>query len=56
LSDDSPKKDLMMSPTQYVVQCAKLDAELEVARKAGDLPRMQRALAGLTALRMAMYG
>jgi len=45
-----------MSPTQYVVQCAKLDAELDSARTAGDLPWMQRALAGLTALRRAMYG
>ncbi len=45
-----------MSPTYYVVRQAKLEAELETARKAGDVMRMQVALAGLTSLRRAMYG
>jgi hypothetical protein len=45
-----------MSPTQYEVSRAKLDEELESARKAGDVPRMQMSLAGLTALYSAMYG
>jgi hypothetical protein len=53
---DSSKGNPMMSPTQYQVSRAKLDAELEAARKAGDVPRMQMSLAGLTALRRAMYG
>jgi hypothetical protein len=45
-----------MSPTYFEVQRAKLDAELEVARKAGDLPQMQFLLAGLTGLYRAMFG
>jgi hypothetical protein len=45
-----------MSPTRYVVTKARLNAELETARLAGDMPGMQRALAGLTSLRRAMYG
>jgi hypothetical protein len=45
-----------MSPTYFEVQRAKLDAELEIARKAGDLPQMQTSLAGLTDLYRAMYG
>jgi hypothetical protein len=45
-----------MSPTYfYVVHRAKFDAEVEIARKAGDITGMQRALAGLTALNRAMY-
>jgi hypothetical protein len=39
-----------MSPTQYELSRAKLDAELEAARKAGDVPRMQMSLAALIAL------
>jgi hypothetical protein len=45
-----------MSPTYCVVHRVKVDAELEIARKAGDIAGMQRALAGLTALNRAMYG
>jgi hypothetical protein len=45
-----------MSPTQFAVRRAKLDAELEVARRAGDVPQMRSSLAGLTALYTAMYG
>jgi hypothetical protein len=45
-----------MSPTYYEVHRARLDQELEIARKAGDMPRMQAALAGLTSLNRAMYG
>jgi hypothetical protein len=45
-----------MSPTYCVVHRVKFDAELEIARKAGDIAGMQRALAGLTALNRAMYG
>jgi hypothetical protein len=50
------REDLKMSPTYYVVHRVKFDAELEIARKAGDIAGMQRALAGLTALNRAMYG
>jgi hypothetical protein len=35
---------------------ARLDADLETARRTGDMPSMQRALTGLTSLRRAMYG
>lgn len=45
-----------MSPTYYVVHRAKFEADLEAARQAGDLTRMQSALAGLTNLRRCMYG
>jgi hypothetical protein len=45
-----------MSPTQFAVRQAKINAELETARKAGDMLRMQIALAGLTSLNRAMYG
>ena len=45
-----------MSPTQYELSRAKLDAELDAARKAGDVPRMQMSLAGLIALFKSMYG
>jgi hypothetical protein len=34
---------------------AKLDAELEAARKAGDVPRMQMSLAALIALFNSMH-
>ena len=44
-----------MSPTQYELSRAKLDAELEAARKAGDIPRMQMSIAGLIALFKSMY-
>jgi hypothetical protein len=44
----------MMSSTYYAVHSAKFDAELEKARIAGDLPRMQVALSGLDALRRAI--
>jgi hypothetical protein len=45
-----------MSPTQFVVRAAELNKQLEAARRVGDIPRMQRALSGLTSLRRAMYG
>jgi hypothetical protein len=45
-----------MSPTYFVVQMARVDEELEVARKAGDLQRMQRLLAEATSLLKSMYG
>ena len=50
------RKDLPMSPTYYAVQTAKFDADLDAARHAGDIPRLQAALAGLTSLNRAMYG
>jgi hypothetical protein len=50
------REEFEMSPTYYVVHRAKLETELETARRAGDLPRMQVALAGLTGLNRAMYG
>jgi len=45
-----------MSQTLYEHSRAKLDAELEAARKAGDIPRMQMSIAGLIALFKSMYG
>jgi hypothetical protein len=45
-----------MSPTYYVVHRAKFEAELETALQAGDLPRMQAALVGLTNLGRAIHG
>jgi len=45
-----------MSPTQYELSRAKLDTELEAARKAGDVSRMQMSIAGLIALFKSMYG
>ena len=44
-----------MSQTQYELSRAKLDAELEAARKAGDVSRMQMSIAGLMALFKSMY-
>ena len=46
----------MMSPTQFAVRRAKLNAELDVAWRAGNVPQMQAALAGLTTLYRSMYG
>jgi hypothetical protein len=45
-----------MSPTYYAVEMRRLDEELEAARRAGDLPRMQRLLGEQTGLMTAMYG
>jgi hypothetical protein len=45
-----------MSPTYFVVRMAAADKRLEIARKAGDLPAMQSALADQTSLLRAMYG
>jgi hypothetical protein len=45
-----------MSATFYVVHRVKFEADLEAARVAGDLPRMQAALAGLISLNRPMYG
>jgi hypothetical protein len=45
-----------MSPTRFAVRKAQLNAELETARLAGNIKRMQVALAGLTNLYRAMYG
>jgi hypothetical protein len=53
---DSKRKKFEMSPTFYVVHFAKLEAELAAARPAGDVPRMQVAIAGLTGLIRSMYG
>jgi len=39
-----------------MVHMARLDAELEIAWLAVDVPRMQRVLAEKTSLRRAMYG
>jgi hypothetical protein len=50
------REGIPMSPTYYVVHRAKLEAELETARLAGNLPRMQVALVDLTGLHRAMYG
>jgi hypothetical protein len=45
-----------MSPTHFAVRMADLDEQLEAARKAGNLYRMQRLLGEMTTLRRAMYG
>ena len=49
------REDPEMSQTQYELSRAKLDAELEAARKAGDVSRMQMSIAGLMALFKSMY-
>jgi hypothetical protein len=46
----------MLSPTCYVAQRVGLEAKLDIAREEGDLVRMQRALAKLTALHRTMCG
>jgi hypothetical protein len=45
-----------MSPTYFVVHMADADKRLEIARKAGDLPTIQSALAEQSALFRALYG
>jgi hypothetical protein len=45
-----------MSPTYFAVQMARIDEELEIARKAGDLQDMQLLLAEATSLLRSMYG
>jgi hypothetical protein len=45
-----------MSPTKYAVAKAEIDLRCETARRAADLPGMQRAMADLTALHRAYYG
>jgi hypothetical protein len=54
--DRFDERDLVMSPTYFAVHMAQLDEQLEAARLAGDLPRMQGLLAGRTSLLRAMYG
>jgi hypothetical protein len=44
-----------MSPT-FFVQTAHVDAQIEIARRAGDLDSLQRLLAEATALLRSMYG
>jgi hypothetical protein len=45
-----------MSPTFYAVQTARLERDLEAARRAGDMPRMQETLRGKMSLMRAMHG
>ncbi len=45
-----------MSPTYFAVHMARLDQELEAARRAGDFPRMQELLGEQTSLLRSMYG
>jgi len=45
-----------MSPTYFAVRCRDLDQQLEAARLAGDMPRMQRLLGDKTLLLRAIYG
>jgi hypothetical protein len=45
-----------MSPTFFAVQMARVDAEIEIARRAGDLDSLQRLLAEATVLLRSMYG
>ncbi len=46
----------MMSPTYFAVQMARLDEELEAARKAGDIRRMQRLVGEQQSLLESVYG
>jgi len=50
------RKECAMSPTCHAVKKARLNRDLEAARKAGDMPRMQAALSALTNLNRHMYG
>ncbi|MEH2570241.1 hypothetical protein [Bradyrhizobium sp. AZCC 2289] len=45
-----------MSPTYYAIQMARLDSEIEAARLAGDLPRLQELAGEQTLLMQRMYG
>jgi hypothetical protein len=45
-----------MSPTYYAVQMARLNGEIETARLAGDITRMQRLIGEQQSLLEAMYG
>ncbi len=45
-----------MSPTNFVVHMARLDEQLEAARKAGDTRRMQRLIGEQQSLLESMYG
>jgi hypothetical protein len=46
----------MLSAAFYFAQRDGLEAKLDIAREEGDLVRMQRALARLTALHRTMCG
>jgi hypothetical protein len=46
----------MLISSFYVAQREGLEAKLDIAREEGDLVRMQRALAKLTALHRTMCG
>jgi hypothetical protein len=52
----APRRTQMLSPTYLVVKQAQLDLQLERARKDGNIPAMQRALAEHTYLIRAYYG
>jgi len=45
-----------MSPTYYAVHMARMNSEIETARLAGDITRMQRLIGELQSLLEAMYG
>ncbi len=45
-----------MSPTYFEVERARLNREVYDANRAGDLPRLQEVLQGLTVLFRAYYG
>jgi hypothetical protein len=45
-----------MSPTYFAVRNAEIDAKLEAARLAGDIPSMQALLGEKTSLLHAMFG
>jgi len=48
--------DTTLSPTQLAVRCAQLIKDLEIARTARDLPRMQELVAQHQRLLEAVYG
>jgi hypothetical protein len=45
-----------MSPTQLAVRCAQLNKDLETARLARDLPRMEQLIEQRQALLESVYG
>jgi hypothetical protein len=50
------REESEMSPTYYAVQMARLNREIETARLAGDLPRLQKLAGEQTLLMQRMYG
>jgi len=54
--DSFAEEGTAMSPTYFEVERARLNREVYDANRAGDLPRLQEVLQGLTVLFRAYYG